>query len=237
MTEIVPLHPFLFDHDFDAADAATTRTVPGGVAGDAARAIQMEQALAGARAEGFSEGHRSGVAEASAAIDHRVACALDALKGELAALGAELRQQEEDIGRQAATLAAVICHKFLPSRYGETATDEIAGLVAALLPRIAEMPKVSVRVAEALVAPLAERLSDVAGTAGFPGVVETIGDAGIAEGDCHIDWLRGGALRDAAALWREVNALFGETLGAIAIDPPASGSVLDNPLKRVSRHA
>ena len=55
MTEIVPLHPFLFDHDFDAADAATMRTVPGGVAADAARAIQIEQALAGARAEGLAK--------------------------------------------------------------------------------------------------------------------------------------------------------------------------------------
>jgi flagellar assembly protein FliH len=233
MTAAVPLHLFLFDRDF-GGDAASMCTTPAGTP-DAARASEMEQALAEAHAQGFAEGHRSGVAEASAAADHRLAHALDAIQAEVAAFGAEMRQRDVEFSQQSAALAAGICRKFLPSRYQETAADEIAGLLTTLLPRVALMPKVTVRVAETLVVPLAERLSDLARTAGVPGLIETIGDTRIAEGDCRIEWLRGGAVRESAILWREIDALLEEALGAVPGHSPPAVPALDNPLRRASR--
>lgn len=232
MTTVVSLHPFLFDHDFDAGDAATTGPATAGTA-DVVRASEIEQAVAEARAEGFADGRRSGLAEASAAVDHHVARALEEIANNLAALGTELQQQEEDTTRRSAALAVMICRKFLPSRYRETAADEITALLAALLPRVVGMPKLTVRVAENLAEPLVERLREVARAAGFSGPVETIGDGGVEPGDCRIEWLRGGVVRDAAALWREVDALSVDVLGAVPSDP----SLSHNPLQRVSRDA
>ncbi len=206
-------------------------------AGDAAPASDIERALADARAEGFAEGHRSGVAEAHAAIEHHAACALDALNANFAALGDDLRQREAEIAQQSAALAVIICRKFLPSRYRETAPDEITDLVATFLPRIAGMPKVTVRVAASLVAPLAERLSEVSRAAAFAGAVETASDTAVAEGDCRIEWSRGGVARDWASLWHEVDALLEETVGAVPRNLPSPPPSLSNPLKREARDA
>ena len=236
MNAAVYLHPFLFDRDFDAEEVSTTNATLG-AATDAAPASQVEQALAEARAEGYAEGHRSALAETRAATEQHVARALNSLSGEFAALGADLRRQESEVVRQAATLAVVICRKFLPSRYRETAPDEIAGLFATFLPRIGEMPTVSVRVAESLFEPLTDRLAEIARLAAFPGKIHVIADAAITEGDCRIDWVRGGVVRDSAVLWREVDALLEETVEANPLVPPATASHPSNPLQRVSRNA
>ncbi len=234
MPAVAPLHPFLFDRDF-GGDVAPLPVTPVGAA-ESAPASELEQKLAEARAEGFAHGHRAGFAEAGASIEQYLAHAIDAVRVELASLGAVLREREEALRRQSAALATIICRKFLPSRYHETAVDEITGLVAAVLPRVIEVPKVTVRVAENLVDPLAQRLNALARTVGYPGLIETIGDIGVAPGDCRIEWPRGGAVRDSATLWREIDALMEEALGSLSDELTATNPDVDNPQKRVCRN-
>ena len=234
MTASIALTRFLFDQDF-STEQSDMAVIPSADA-EAVRASQTAEALAEAHARGYAEGLRSGVAEAKAATEHHVARVLDTLTGMFAELGTDLRQQEEEFGRQSAGIAAAICRKFLPSRYQDTAADEIATLLATLLPRITEMPKIVVRVAGSLVDPLAQRLSDVARAGGFAGTIETIADPDVAVGNCRIEWLHGGVVRDASVLWREVDALFEDALGIFAGSLPLP-SRIDNPLKRVSPDA
>lgn len=219
------LHPFLFDTDFDRDDAPYNNAADE-CGSDEALALEREQALAAAHATGYAEGHRIGLAEVEAANDRHIANALEGLNGQIGSLAADLAQREKAMAQQSAIVAAAICRRFLPPLYRQAANDGIAEFVAAFLPRIGDTPKLIVRVAETIAEPIADRLNELAHAAGFSGLIETLGDAQLEDGDCRIEWPRGGAVRDAATLWRQVDALLEDSLGA---SPPATAPLLPFP--------
>jgi flagellar assembly protein FliH len=168
-------------------------------------AISPEE-LSAARAEGFDEGRRAGLAEAAAAQDAATAAALDAIAERLAALAAGLDGIHRDAERAAIAFAHAVAKKFVPTLARRGAVDEAMALAADCLAEAIAEPRIVVRVPDALFEPVRRRLDALKATGGFEGKLVILVDEAMADADCRIEWADGGAERDEARLWREIDA-------------------------------
>jgi flagellar biosynthesis/type III secretory pathway protein FliH len=169
------------------------------------------------------EGHAAGLEEARAehTTIHSALCsaALTAI-GDAIARG---RADAAEVGRQmaeeiAGTLLALL-RAALPATAARLAADEIAALLAILLPPLSQAPCVTVRVHPSLLSSVAEQLES------FPGVSAS-GDPKLAPSDVTVAWEDGHARRDWTTLWRQITtalAPFGLPADIADLPPIAEG--------------
>jgi flagellar assembly protein FliH len=194
---------FLFDTAFDqprrGAAAAPRKEKP----------VHTPSELAQARQQGFAEGHAAGLEAARSELAGRVAAAIVGLQAALPQLAADHAEAVATVRRDAAGLALAIAAKLAPALIGRRPLAEIEALIADCLNELSEEPRFAVRVAPELADPLAERLEALKRAAGFRGEVVVLGEDGMAQGDCRIEWADGGMARDlqqlTAAVVRKVN--------------------------------
>lgn len=163
--------------------------------------------VAAARAAGRAEGERDGHRVATDALPTRVADLLDRIADRLdtardvAATEAEIRAVPL-AGLLRDALAAAF--PAMQARFGEA---EIRRMITAILPALARETQVTIHVAPSLDAAVQDALAALPLRRAVPPRV--VADAALAEGDIEILWDGGRALRDAAALWREIDAALG----------------------------
>lgn len=227
---------YLFDRSFGAAADAPAPPAPGAsesqcivepepVAPDPA--IFTQEDLDRVRAEALSFGRRQGAAEAAGTAEKRIAQTLEQIAVKLGAVLEAIARTDAEQARNAAALALAVIRKLFPEANRRHGLTEIAGVIDAVVGRIIDAPKITVRVAESLQSEVAGQLHAIAEAHGFTGQIGTAGDSTIAEGDCRIAWAGGGAARNAAAIWRDIDAAVGRTLGPIddlAIAPAGDGN-------------
>ena len=191
---------FLFDTDFSATDEAA-RLAP---RPDTRRfsALEMDVAQAAARAEGVAAGR----AEAEQQIARRVADACAAVGTRLGELIAACAQQHEAQTREAVTAATEIVRRLLPSLGKREAIGEIEALIRNCLSRLHDEPRLVVRVADELLDPIRQHIDQITAAAGYTGRVILFADPAIRSGDARVEWADGGAERDSAAIWREIDS-------------------------------
>jgi len=191
---------FLFDTDFSATDEAA-RLAP---RPDTRRfsALEMDVAQAAARAEGVAAGR----AEAEQQIARRVADACAAVGTRLGELIAACAQQHEAQTREAVTAATEIVRRLLPSLGKREAIGEIEALIRDCLSRLHDEPRLVVRVADELLDPIRQHIDQITAAAGYTGRVILFADPAIRSGDARVEWADGGAERDSAAIWREIDS-------------------------------
>lgn len=180
-----------------------------------------EEDVARARADGFAEGHARGVGEAAEATERRAADAIERVADSVAALLADREAVAEEAMRQAMEVGTAVAAKMFPELHRRGALDEVERIVALAVERMADEPKLTVRVAEAVRDTVAERIGRLAETRGFAGRVDVVADAALAEGDCAVEWANGGARRDAARMEREISEIVARNLGSAEPDSAA----------------
>ena len=74
-------------------------------------------------------------------------------------------------------------------------------------------PRIVVRVADDLLDALRDRLSQVARAAGFQGKIVLLSDDTLQDSAVRLEWADGGAERDPAQTWREIDDILGRVLG------------------------
>ncbi len=228
------IRKFLFDTDFAApkrpappADQAEETAAP--IPEEAPPPVFSEEDVALARDEGFSAGKREGILEAAAAVERQIAETLARIEGALPGLFAAQRQAADALQHDGMTVIRALARKTLPRLAEDNALGEIEHLAGVVLDRLRTEPRVVFRVNDGLTAALDEKLAVLAGTKGYAGSVAVIGEAGIAPGDCRIEWSQGGAERQAAAILDEMDRIIqrnsGGTIGtdADAADAAAPG--------------
>lgn len=211
---------FLFDTSFDAPPAPDEPDVD--EAEDAAPEPEppppppptfSQEEMAEARAEAQAAGREEGLNEATAGIERRAASALEAVDTRLGLLAETQAAANAAVEREAVAVALAVARKMLPELAARNALAEVSRAVEEALALIREEPRVTVRVAPDLVEALEARLTEAAGRGGFAGRVTVAGDPAIGGADCRIDWVTGGAERDAQALWNEIDAIVVRNLG------------------------
>lgn len=215
------IRKFQFDVDFDAVahapapkrDVAPPPPPP---------PSYSEEELAAARDEAMRLGHAAGLAEAKRAVDARVAAALATLEASLAGTRPMLDAALERSRKDALTLAAAVARRLVPATLARDAVAAVESVVADLLPRVIDEPRLVIRVGDPLIEALKEPIDALAGRAGYAGRVILLGDERLTGADCRVEWADGGAEHNVERLSQEIAATVDRFLNGVRDDSPAA---------------
>ena len=206
---------YLFDRSFDER---TQRSAE-------ARRFDADE-LAQARAKGLSEGRTAGEVAARDAHAQAIGTAVSTIADAVGALAADRQAAYARHAREAADLALAICRKLMPALSRTHALAEIESLVRDCLADLEGEPRVVVRVPDALLDPLQNRIEALG--EGFDGRIVLLGDDALAPSDCSVMWADGGAERDLGRLWREVDHAIARVVATTEISNGAASAAPAN---------
>lgn len=222
---MVETRKFMFDVDFDEPEIPAASQMAEEVDFDVEPEPVVppaptfsEEELAAARDEAYAIGHDDGMKEAVLADEHRIADAVELLSKGFRDLSTAQDKFNETTARLAVALAVAMTRKMLPETARRHGTEEVAAVVAKVLPHILEQPRVFVRAAPELVEPLRSGLTEIADANGFEGRLLLVADEVMRVGDCRIEWADGGAERDMGRMWREIEQTILNNGGAMPPD-------------------
>jgi flagellar assembly protein FliH len=187
----------LFNEDFDHPPPAEPPPEP-----EIIEPAYSVAEIEAARAEAWRDGHDTAVADALASDS---AAAVEALRL-IAAQLAEARHEITSIGEAAAdslarmTMAALAAA--LPAMCAAHGDVELKAIIRTLLPALHQEPKVVIRVEPGMALSLEQEIDRL-----DPDLlphVQIIPTETVASGDIRVAWRGGGAVRDSAALWRQI---------------------------------
>ncbi|MFV3129187.1 hypothetical protein [Niveispirillum sp. KHB5.9] len=173
---------------------------------------QVRLAKEQTRAAALAEGIEQGKAQAETQDQQELAAALRAVENSLKQLVNVQNSQAQLRQENTARIALAIMRKLWPGLVERQGLTEIEGVIASFLEELVEEPKLAFRVNERWFDELRGRIGDMAMRHGFGGQVNVLADPKLREMDVKVDWTAGGAERDVARLWAEIERLSGDLL-------------------------
>lgn len=218
------IRKFLFDTDFTVIEHPEAETdlddaeVPAGgdtepPAEEEPPSVFSEEDLEVAHGQGFAEGKQEGIREAADAIDRQTADALAQIGARLPELFVAQEKAAADLQRSGLLAMRALARKVLPGLAERDGLDEIDHLARLVLDRLRGEPRIVVRVNGRLGEDVQKRLLDIAARKGMTGSIEVIAEAGMAPGDCRIEWAGGGAERHTGTILDEIDQIIARNLG------------------------
>ncbi|GAB6054632.1 FliH/SctL family protein [Magnetospira thiophila] len=200
---------FLFDTDFgEPLEAKTKKAKEKEAPPEPPPPPTFSEAeMAQARTESEAAGHKKGLAEAQQSIEERTAKALEQLGEQIKALFDDEQNTVEEAKRDAVAVAAAVAVKMFPGLNRRHGVDEVTYLVADILERLREEPKVAIRISEEDSEAMVEHIEALSEGLGFEGRLTVLSDETLGAGDCRIEWNDGGAERDSKAMWRQIDEI------------------------------
>jgi flagellar assembly protein FliH len=174
-----------------------------------------DEDLAAARAEGYVAGRAEALAEAEAQRESHTARALSAMAEGMRTLLAAGEQHHAAIQRDAVALMQAVVRKVAPSLARRAALDEVASFTLDCLRDVFDEPRVVLRVPDALFDAVQRNVAPLAASTGFAGKLVILADDTLAPCDCRVEWADGGAERDFARMWQDIDAAIVRTLDAL----------------------
>ncbi|MDE1147585.1 MAG: FliH/SctL family protein [Azospirillaceae bacterium] len=166
---------------------------------------QVKIAREGAYAQGHAEGVAAGTDQTQKALTEVLAKAQAGIAQLLDAHMKARIQRSVDTTR----LSLAIVRKLFPTLAKRHGLGEVEGTVSSFLAELADEPRLLVRVHESYLAPIKEKIEEMAARQGFGGSVAVVADPKAGELDCRADWGDGGAERDISAIWAEIDRIAG----------------------------
>lgn len=192
-----------------------------------------EEELAAARELARAEGLTEGLEQARNEFKETT----DAALGEIARQLTEAQHTADKLRSESLTLALTVARKLAPALMAREPMAEIEAFIGEFFADVIDEPRVVVRVNEALLANMAERVDEFAAANGFNGKIVVIAEESLAGSDCRIEWADGGANRRGEQLESEIDAAVARYLdpgaGArseIAVAPAATIESEDEPV-------
>ncbi|MBV8071585.1 MAG: hypothetical protein JO270_16870 [Acidobacteriaceae bacterium] len=167
------------------------------------------------RVTAWREGYSAGSAEAGQHLDRAVHQALDGIR---AAFDKASDEVDRKLGRAADEIARLFMSALavvlptLSARYGE---EEARAIVRTILPMLSKERVITIHVSSAISSALRDEISRV--DPDFLSRVRVVAADSMLPGDVRVSWADGEAIRDAAALWREIEAVL--AIGGLPIEP------------------
>jgi len=193
-----------------------------------------EDELAAARqqayADGLADGTRSGQAEAMAGQTQQlneVLARLDVQLNQL--LKVQLDNRAEVIDRSV-QVALTITRKLVPSFAARHGLSEIEGLVRQCMAQLNAEPRLVIRTHDSLLDEVTAKVQAMAEAQGFEGKLVFIGDEQMGPGDCRLEWADGGAERDEARIWADVDRVVANARVGQPATASQAASSQDTPL-------
>ncbi len=212
---------FLFNRDFDPDLVVNGAKGPDGRPLDGKRSqarpkpVITDEDLARVRAEGVAEGQATASRDAAQSMELRLTEAFETVGDRLGEVISSTEAAHAAAAREANAIAVAIARRMVPELYRRNAAAEIELTVATVLSQVLETNALTVHTAEALTDPLRERITALAEARGIGERVRIVAAPTLTEGDCRIEWPGGGAERNSAALWAEIEAIVEQNLGLV----------------------
>jgi flagellar assembly protein FliH len=205
---------FLFDTSFDAERTAKAKAAAAAqaVAEEPPVPTFSEAELAAARQAAFADGKAAGTAEAEGCHAARLAAALEALPPQLAQIAEDVATAAAERQRDSLEAALVVVRKLFPQLAREHGLEEAHAVIQQCLERLRDEPRVVIRCADADLDALRARAENGAARGGFEGKLVFLADERLVSGDLRVEWADGGAERQQAALWQEIDAVIARAL-------------------------
>lgn len=166
--------------------------------------------------QAFAEGHAAGSAEARTDVEAAIAKTLEAAVDALVGLSEAQKTAVEALRHDALELACLIARKLAPALISRWPLEEIEALVGDCLAVLHEEPRIVLRVNEALLDGLKDRLDGLSQRAGFAGQIVLLPDDAIAPEACRVEWADGGADWDPTQLAATIEAKVVRHVQAVA---------------------
>jgi flagellar assembly protein FliH len=174
------------------------------------------------RAAALAEGHAAGLAEAAKSVASLAADSLASIAQGVAKLVTVQDATTFDTQRRAMTAMQSIFAKVFPALAAKDALGEVEAFATKCLHEVIDEPRVVLRVANEIYAPLRERIDTLAAGAGYAGRIVLIADDALAAGDARVEWADGGAERDLAGQCAQIDALIDRRSDPTATPNPVS---------------
>lgn len=208
--------PAKFTFDLDLG----RRQEPDRLVTESAVATMVADARTAAFAEGFAAGEQSITAKAA----KQLSAAATALGERVAAMAASLEDNKKATLAEAVDLSASIARKLASTLVAQQPTGEIEALIAECLAALDGVPHLVIRCHTDLADAVREIATERIATSGFTGRLVVMGEPEIPPGDCRLEWVDGGVVRDQAALNAEIDSRIAAFLAARGIKHGPSGA-------------
>jgi flagellar assembly protein FliH len=220
---------FLFDTSFDKEQTAKAKAAAAAhaVAEEPPAPTFSEEELTAARQAALAEGKAAGIAEAESCHAARLAAAVELLPPQLAQVAQDVAAEADARRRDSLEAALTVVRKLFPQLARAHGLDEVHAVIEQCLERLRDEPRVVIRCADADLDALRERAEHAAARSGFDGKLVFLADERLASGDLRVEWADGGAERDQARLWHEIDAVIARALtpaGEADKDKPSAGN-------------
>jgi flagellar assembly protein FliH len=177
----------------------------------------MARLIAETRDAGFKEGYAAGEQSDTAKAARQLATAANDLGDRVAAMAAEIDDARKLTMAEAVDLAATIAKKLAAALIEHQPMAEIEELIAECLASIDRAPHLVIRCNVQLADAVRDAAAARVQTSGFAGRLVVMGDPEIVPGDCRIEWVDGGLVRDQASLMRQIDQRIAAFLAAHGI--------------------
>lgn len=184
----------------------------------------IAQAASEARDAGFKEGYAAGEQSTTAKAARELATAANELGDRITAMVAELDDARKVTQAEAVQLAATVARKLAAALVDREPMAEVEALLAECLASIDHAPHLVIRCSDALADGVRDAATAKVQASGFSGRLVVMGDPEIAPGDCRIEWVDGGLVRDQDALQREIDERIAAFMAARGLTSGASGT-------------
>lgn len=211
---------FLFENEFDAGVS---------VSGGASAKLLTGKEIEDLRDSAFAAGVSEGAASESKTTEHRQSEALAAIANRM---GAIAQAQDGAMSRtidEATTLTVAIARKLSPALAEFEPLAGMEAMIREFLHQLIEEPHIVVRVPEALIDPLKDRIDEVAASCGFAGRVVLIPDGAMTGNDCRLEWADGGVTRNIETILTDIETGLSRMLqnpAALSGDDPQQAPAL-----------
>ena len=178
---------------------------------------EMEAAKLVAHQQGMQEGK----VEAMASIEQQANLTLDLVLRQIGDLLTQYKNWTQEVHHVSISMAVAIMRKLAPELLRGSELPQVEHIVNEAFQFLTDQPKVMIRVASDLEAPLSEKVHLMASRVGYEGQVVLTGDPELELTDCRISWHAGAVERSLDETWMLIDEMFDRVLrGLPARDHP-----------------
>ncbi len=189
---------------------------------------QIQEIQAAAHAVGVIAGEEASLKK----IEKQAADVLEQISAQYAELFNNVAQDIAQIREQSAELALFIANAMVPALIAQQPCAEIERLFQACIANLNAEPRIVIRVEEALLETLKEKIDQMARQAGYPGRVVMLGEPGALPAQCQIEWSDGGVTHRSPEQLRLIEQRIAEYVtGRSSGNSAPMESVLNQPMK------